>query len=246
LTLIDFGLTLYRLAEDPQFYTELIPATLKLIATTSLMSKIMNTTKRYFLPLIFVTMVVSLSSCSSNPTARNIDSPTPSPTTTPTNSGSSQTPSQIPTVAQLREKSPNQESSNQESPKENTPSPSISKAVTSKTTNVTLYTSDTQCQEFIPEKVSVPAEKPVTNVVSKILEKRDTSDFSLSGYRVNIKNGVATVDLRISPESKRQIASLSSCEQFALFGSLRKTLTSNSQWNIKEVRFTERGEDIVL
>ncbi|QHG16989.1 sporulation/spore germination protein [Nostoc sp. ATCC 53789] len=205
------------------------------------MSKIMNTTKRYFLPLIFVTMVVSLSSCSSNPTARNIDSPKPDPITTPTNSASSQTSSQIPSVAQLREKSPNQES-----PKENTPSSSTPKAVTSKTTNVTLYTSDSQCQDFISEKVSVPAEEPVANVVSKILEKRDTSDFSLSGYRVNIKNGVATVDLRISPESKRQIASLSSCEQFALFGSLRKTLMSNSQWNIKKVRFTERGEDIVL
>lgn len=186
-------------------------------------------------------MVVSLSSCNSNPTARNIDSETPSPTTTPTNNASAPTPSQIPSVAQLREKSPNQESS-----KENTPSSSAPKAVTSKTTNVTLYTSDTQCQEFISEKVSVPAEEPVTNVVSKILEKRDTSDFSLSGYRVNIKNGIATVDLRISPDSKRQIASLSSCEQFALFGSLRKTLTSNAQWNIKEVRFTERGENIVL
>ncbi|MHC5935493.1 sporulation/spore germination protein [Nostoc sp.] len=201
----------------------------------------MNTTQRYFLPLIFVTMIVSISSCSSNSTARNIDSETPSTTTTSTNSPSSQTPSQISSVAHLREKSPNQES-----PKENTPSSSTSKAATTKTTSVTLYTSDTQCQELIPENVSVPAEEPVTNVVSKILEKRDTSDFSLSGYRVNIKNGIATVDLRISPESKRQITSLSSCEQFALFGSLRKTLTSNTQWNIKEVRFTERGEDIVL
>ncbi|MEH2302790.1 sporulation/spore germination protein [Nostoc sp.] len=201
----------------------------------------MNTTKRYFLPFIFVAMVVSLSSCSSNPTAGNIDSRTASPTPTLTNSLSSQTPSQIPSVAQLREKS-----SNQESPKENTPSSPTSKAATSKTTKVTVYTSDTQCQKLIPEKVSVPAEEPVKNVVGKILEKRDTSDFSLSGYRVNIKNGIATVDLRISPESKRQITSLSSCEQFALFGSLRKTLTSNAQWNIKEVRFTERGEDIVL
>ncbi|MEH1969469.1 sporulation/spore germination protein [Nostoc sp.] len=201
----------------------------------------MNTTKKYFLPLIFVTMVVSLSSCSSNPTARNVDSRTPSPTTRPTNSASSQTSSQIPSVAQLREKSPNQES-----PKENTPSLSTPKAVTNKTTSVILYSSNTQCQELIPEKVSVPAEEPVTNIVSKILEKRDTSDFGLSGYRVNIKNGIATVDLRISPESKRQITSLSSCEQFALFGSLRKTLTSNAQWNIKEVRFTERGEDIVF
>ncbi|MEH2434029.1 MAG: sporulation/spore germination protein [Nostoc sp.] len=205
------------------------------------MRKIMNTNKRDFLPLIFVTIVVSLSSCNSNPTARNIDSGTPSSTTTPTNSASSQTPSQIPSVAQLREKSPNQEF-----PKENTPSSSTPKAVTSRTTSVTMYTSDTQCQELIPEKVSVPAEKPVINVVSKILEKRDTSDLSLSGYRVNIKDGIATVDLRISPDSKRQIASLSSCEQFALFGSLRKTLTSNAQWNIKEVRFTERGENIVL
>ncbi|MCW5313322.1 sporulation/spore germination protein [Nostoc sp. KVJ3] len=200
----------------------------------------MNTTKRYFLPLIFVTMVVSLSSCSSKPTARNIDIGTPSATTTPTNSSSSQTTSQIPSVAQLREKSPNPELT-----KENTPS-STFKAATSKTTTVTLYTSDSQCQKLVPEKVSVLAEEVVTNVVSKILEKRDTSDFNLSGYRVNIKNGIATVDLRISPDSKRQIASLSSCEQFALFGSLRKTLTSNDQWNIKEVRFTERGEDIVL
>ncbi|MEH1836899.1 MAG: sporulation/spore germination protein [Nostoc sp.] len=201
----------------------------------------MNTTKRYFLPFIFMTMVVSLSSCSSNPTAHNLDSETLSPTTTPTNSALSQTFSRIPSVAQLREKSPNQEF-----PKENTPSSSTSKAATSKTTKVTLYTSDTQCQELIPEKVSVPAEEPVKNVVGKIIEKRDTSDLSLSGYRVNVKNGIATVDLRISPDSKRQIASLSSCEQFALFGSLRKTLTNNAQWNIKEVRFTERGEDIVL
>jgi hypothetical protein len=239
--LTDFGLTLYKLAQYSQICMELIPAILKLIAATLLVSKIMNTTNKYFLPLIFVTIIVSLSSCSSNPTARNIDSGTPSSTIAPTNSSSSQTPDQIPSVAQLREKSPNKES-----PKENTPSSSTPKVAVSRTTNVTLYTSDTQCQQLIPEKVSVPAEEPVTNVVSKILEKRDTSDFSLSGYRVNIKDGIAIVDLRISPDSKRQIASLSSCEQFALFGSLRKTLTSNAQWNIKEVRFTERGEDIVL
>jgi hypothetical protein len=201
----------------------------------------MNTTNKYFLPLIFVTIVASISSCSSNPSVGNIDTGTPSPTTTPTNSESPQTSSQISGVAQLREKFPNQKLH-----KENTPSLSTPKTATSKTTNVILYTSDAQCQKLIPEKASVAAEGGVTNVVNKILEKRDTSDFSLSGYRVNIKNGIATVDLRISPESKRQIASLSSCEQFALFGSLRKTLTGNAQWNIKEVRFTERGEDIVL
>jgi hypothetical protein len=68
----------------------------------------------------------------------------------------------------------------------------------------------------------------------------------LSGYRVRVNNGVATVDLRLSPQSKRNFVSLSSCEQFALFGSVRKTLTNNSQWKIKEVRFTEKGEAIVI
>jgi hypothetical protein len=50
----------------------------------------------------------------------------------------------------------------------------------------------------------------------------------------------------LSPNSRRQFVSLSTCEQFALFGSLRKTLTDNSPLKIKGVRFTERGQDIVL
>jgi len=224
----------------------------------------MNTSQRYLLSFIVVAIAASLSSCSSNPTSGNIDSQIPAPVITPNitsspeplttpnitslpepittpNSASSPTPSQIPSVAQLRDKSTNRESSS-----ENTPSPSPSQAATSKTTNATIYTSDVQCQKLLPQKVSVQAEEPVKSAVGKILDKRDTSDFSVSGYRINVKNGTATVDLRISPESKRQIASLSSCEQFALFGSLRKTLTSNAQWNIKEVRFTSRGEEIVL
>ncbi|WP_414543862.1 sporulation/spore germination protein [Nostoc sp. CCY0012] len=117
---------------------------------------------------------------------------------------------------------------------------------TGKTTNVTLYTSDPQCQELIPQQVSVAAEQPVTSAVGKIIAERDTADFNLSGYRVNVENGVATVDLRLSPQSKRKLVSLSSCEQFALFGSLRKTLTSNAEWKIQEVRFTEQGKEVIL
>ncbi|NDJ23350.1 sporulation/spore germination protein [Nostoc sp. B(2019)] len=210
------------------------------------MSKIINTSKRYLLPLIVVAIAANLSSCNSNPTVRNIDSETPAPVTTPNITSSPEpitTPnnatSPTPSVAQLRDKSPNKELLR------DTPA-STSQAAANKTTNVTLYTSDVQCQELVPQKVSVSAEEPVTNAVGRIIEKRDTSDFSLSGYRVNVNNGIATVDLRISPESKRQITSLSSCEQFALFGSLRKTLTSNAQWNIKEVRFTQKGEEIVF
>ncbi|MEA5503320.1 sporulation/spore germination protein [Halotia wernerae UHCC 0503] len=190
----------------------------------------MNTSPKYFLPFIVVAIAASLSSCNSPSTSDNIPSGTPAPTTT---QGLS-TPTPTPSVAQLRAKS-----NNNVEPSENT------SIATAKTANVTLYTSDVQCQKLIPQKVLVPAAEPVTGAVGKIIEERDTADLSLAGYRVKVKNGIATVDLRLSPQSKRQLVSLSSCEQFALFGSLRKTLTSNAQWNIKEVRFTEGGKEVV-
>ncbi|MBD2166830.1 GerMN domain-containing protein [Calothrix membranacea FACHB-236] len=217
----------------------------------------MSLTKRYFLPLIAVAIATSISSCSSNPSAtQDTASEVPAPTPT-ANVTSFPSPSQTPSMAQLRAKSDNIGIPSPQATTESTPAATTietptakesptEQAATGKTTNVTLYTSDTQCQQLIPQKVAVPADEPVEGAVSKILEQRDSGDFNLSSYRVNLKNGVATVDLRVSPNSKRQIASLSSCEQFAMFGSLRKTLTSNPQWKIKEVRFTERGEEIVL
>lgn len=183
----------------------------------------LNTTKRYFVPFILVAIAVNLSSCSS------------SPTSTP-NTISSPTPSQSPSIGRLRAKNSDSGSSTPQNTPDTAP----------RTTNVTLYTSDTQCQALIPQKVAVPLQAPISGSVGKILEQHDSGDLSLSGYRVNVKNGVATVDLRVSPQSRRQLASLSSCEQFALFGSLRKTLTSNPQWNIKQVRFTQRGESVQL
>jgi hypothetical protein len=123
---------------------------------------------------------------------------------------------------------------------------SHSKPNSKKTSNVTLYTSDAQCQELIAKKVQVSAVKPMNEAIGKIFKEQNTADFSVSGYRVNKKNGIVIVDIRLSPESKRQVSSLSSCEQFALFSSIRKTLISNAQWKIKEVRFTERGKDIML
>ncbi|MBW4641983.1 MAG: sporulation/spore germination protein [Goleter apudmare HA4340-LM2] len=200
----------------------------------------LNTTKRHFVPFILVAIAASLSSCGSNPSSRQ-DTASQTPNTI-----SSPTPSQNPSIGRLRAKNGDSEPSTPPVARiENTPD-AAPKAVTNKTTNVTLYTSDVQCQTLVPQKVSVSAQAPVSGSVGKILEQRDTGDFSLSGYRVNVKNGIATVDLRVAPQSRRKLASLSSCEQFALFGSLRKTLTSNPKWNIKQVRFTERGENVEL
>jgi hypothetical protein len=197
-----------------------------------IMNNIMSKSKKYLVSLVIGAIALSLSSCSSTPTYPSSDSKTPA---TPSPSALSQTPS----MAKLRAKSSISGQSIRKAP-------STSNAVASNTITVTLFTSDTQCQALIPKQVSVPANQPVAAAVAKILEQGETGDFSLSEYRVKVNNGVATVDLQISPDSQRQLTSLSSCEQFALFGSLRKTLTSNSQWKIKDVRFTQRGEEILL
>ncbi|CCH64949.1 hypothetical protein RINTHM_4810 [Richelia intracellularis HM01] len=114
-----------------------------------------------------------------------------------------------------------------------------------KVVSATLYTSDPQCQKLIPKKVVISAEKPINAAIARIIRQQNSKDFSLSGYRTSMNNGTLTIDLRVAPKSKRQIISLSSCEQFALFSSLRKTLINNN-WNIKKVDFKQLGQEIIL
>ncbi len=90
------------------------------------------------------------------------------------------------------------------------------------------------------------ANEPVKDAVGKIIASKNTADINISNYRVNVNNGMATVDFRIPPDSPRQLVSLSSCEQFTLFKSIEKTLTSNPKWRIRNVRFTQSGEEIYL
>jgi hypothetical protein len=183
--------------------------------------------KRSILSLFLVASCTIISSCDSTNTANNT-----TPEITP-NSQINSSPAKEPEKSPTPAVEPYSTDAN-------------SKAISGKTTNVTLYTSDDQCQDLIAKKADVSVQSPMNEAVGKIFKEQDTADFSVSGYRININNGVATVDVRISPDSKRQISSLSSCEQFALFASVRKTLISNSQWKIKDVRFTERGENITL
>jgi len=121
-------------------------------------------------------------------------------------------------------------------------------AASPNTVTVTIYKIDSQCETLVPEKVSVSEQQPMEAAISKALAQWDTADFSLAGYRVSVdpESRVATVDLRVSPNSKRQLESLSSCEQLALLGAINKTLTGNPQWKIQSVRFTEQGEEVVL
>lgn len=116
-----------------------------------------------------------------------------------------------------------------------------------RTVTVNIYQIDSECENFMAMPVAVPADDSLEATVAQILQWQDTKDFSF-GFRVILDRDLhlATIDLRVSPNSRRLLTSLSSCEQIALFGSLKKTITSNNIWNIKEVRFTEMGERIWL
>jgi hypothetical protein len=200
---------------------------LKTTAHRNLIGDLKDMTRihRYFI-LLVAGLVIGLTSCS----PQTETPPSPSPQT-------SATPSAEP---EPRAESPSP------TPKADGDAASSSAAANPKTVSATIYKVDNQCLDLVPEKVPVAADRPVDSAVSQVLAEQSNTDFDLSGYRVNVKDGVATVDLRMNPDSKRQLESLSSCEQLALFGSLRKTLTSNPQWKISTVRFTEGGEEVAL
>jgi hypothetical protein len=216
----------------------------------------MNRLKNYFIPLVSGVFILSLSSCSSPPTveSNNANSPTPATTNSPLSNQLDATPtpveSQTPLASQpdLVPAPVQRQKPVTSQPLTKTGTKATPTAQAQNTISLNIYQADSQCQTLVPEKVTIPAGSPVDAAVGKVLEKASSGDFDLAGYRVNVnaKSGVATVDLRLAPDAQRQFLSLSTCEQFALFGSLRKTLVDNAQLKIKDVRFTEQGQELEL
>lgn len=211
----------------------------------------MNFYKLSLTALITSSLLLGLSSCNTsrqdsdranqsesnlNPSNSAIQPTTPVPSATPT-----------PSV----KASPSPNSATRSQPL-NAPAKTVATTTTAansqNTVSVTIYQVDSQCENLVPQQVTVSAQQPMEAAISKTLAQWDTADFSLAGYRVSVDpdSRVATVDLRVNPNSKRQLESLSSCEQLALLGAVNKTLTANPQWQIESVRFTEQGEELVL
>ncbi|HEY9738542.1 MAG TPA: hypothetical protein V6D06_19750 [Trichocoleus sp.] len=113
---------------------------------------------------------------------------------------------------------------------------------------VTRYRLDNRCQDFVAEPIQVSQQNAIRDTVGRILSEQNFFAFDLSGYRLLLDpaTGTATLDLRLDPESERLLVSLSSCEQLALFGSLRETLLRNPDWGIQAVTFTQRGSPIMF
>ena len=125
---------------------------------------------------------------------------------------------------------------------------SEAEATEGETIAVTLYEADQNCENLVPQQAQAAANAPVDDVVGQIIADQNIPSFELEGYSVKYDqaSGLVTVDFRVSPNSSRQLESLSSCEQFALFGGIEKTLTSDSRWQIETVEFTNRGEEVLL
>jgi len=216
------------------------------------MNKFIRNNKRYILPLMLSVMVLSASSCSSSPNVENTEE-TPSnespvassPLVTP-KSGTEVPETKITTTPSPKGKTAPFGTESSPVPSTSPDTPNQNKAANLKGSDITVFTSDLDCQKLVPQKVSVSSKEPVKDAVGKIIASKNTADVNISNYRVNVNNGVATIDFRIPPDSPRQLVSLSSCEQFTLFKSIEKSLTSNPKWKIKNVRFTQSGEEIYL
>lgn len=113
-----------------------------------------------------------------------------------------------------------------------------------KTIAVNIFQLDNQCNKFITTKETIAANQPVTQAIAKTLEKANSESLGVAGYRVKVASRVATIDFRPIPNARRSLTTLANCEQLALFGSVRRTLTQNPGLKIKSVRFTDRGQPI--
>lgn len=115
------------------------------------------------------------------------------------------------------------------------------------TATVTVYKVDNLCQNLKPETVTGPENQLMSSAVNEVLKQQIFDSLGLAGYRLKIDRdlGIATVDLRASGNSRQKLQNLSSCQMLGLFGGVRQTLTSYAPWQIKTVRFTELGEDIL-
>lgn len=196
-----------------------------------------------------------LVSCSSAPSPSNNSQTTPSPAPSPSSSIAASPLFSSPDLPSPNSQIPNNQSPDKgDATKSKPANPAITKDPKSQspaaknTVAINIYQADNQCNDFIPEKVNLPANNSLEMAVAKVIEKSNINEFSLAASKVttDLQTGIATIDFQVAANSKRRFVSLSSCEQFNLFGSLRKTLIDNPDWQIKDVRFTEGGKELVL
>ena len=114
------------------------------------------------------------------------------------------------------------------------------------TVPVVIYRINRACTDFVAEPARVKRDRALEQTLQRVLSEQIQAEFDLAGFRVSFdqETQVATIDLRLAPDSPRQFVSLSACEQMTLFGSLRETLLKNTQWDVESVEFTAQGKGL--
>jgi hypothetical protein len=105
---------------------------------------------------------------------------------------------------------------------------------------------DAACDALVPKMENLPKEKTLEAAVGSVISRNNSADFTVSDYRVSQAGAKATIVLRLPPTAKRPFAAMSACEQMSLFGALRETIVSRSEWKIRDVQFTDGKEEIVF
>jgi hypothetical protein len=114
------------------------------------------------------------------------------------------------------------------------------------TVPVAIYRMDAACDVLVPKTENLPKDRTLEAAVGAVISRSNSADFTVSDYRVSQAGGKATIVLRLPPTAKRPFASMSACEQMSLFGALRETIVSRSEWKIRDVQFSDGKEEIVF
>jgi hypothetical protein len=129
---------------------------------------------------------------------------------------------------------------------EPSPAPTKIAAVSGSTVPVAVYRMDAACDALVPKTEDLPKERTLEAAVGSVISRNNSADFTVSDYRVSQAGSKATIVLRLPPTAKRPFAAMSACEQMSLFGALRETIVSRSEWKIRDVEFSDGKEEIVF
>jgi hypothetical protein len=111
---------------------------------------------------------------------------------------------------------------------------------------VDLYRVNGECNGFEAVPKDLPTETAMDAAIEETLAYTTNGDFEIAGYRLKTTDSVATIDLRLPPDSPRTFLSLAPCEAYTILGSLRETLIKNEIFGVSRVNFTYQGEEIPL
>jgi hypothetical protein len=196
-----------------------------------------GTTLRTWVGVMALSLLVV--SCT-GPTPTVQDSPVPSPTTTLLSPSPSPSPSSSPKPSPIDSPSPVEDSP---SPKPISTPLKIS-ANTASTVPIAIYRMDSNCNDLVPKTEDLPKEKTLDAAVGAVISHSNSADFTISDYSVTKQGNIATIVLRLPPTAKRPFAAMSACEQMSLFGALRATIVGRSDWNIRDLQFSDGKKEI--